>query len=1061
MRANVRDLAQLTLVRPPPGSEANGNASLASDPGAERPLTKPARRPSDTLSRPSDTLSDGAPKAAHGALGVGLFLWASDDRVVPPRLRAAFGRGRFLTSVPVLHPDPHGGPRNAARVIAREGWWLDAGAAAAELATIPLSHLERLSPSVALWTLAAKWVVEIVLRQQVVPAIVPTGDGGTWRGQWRAAPVRGEDRTRLHDLARTMPGVARAWPPQGASSQPLIWTASAALQEFADAAADGLMRAQTDEATPRPTPGTAPDWAIRLARSLAGPQPSFDLRGVAESHLPDTLGLWIAPAAAVGGTGRPVVGFRLAEPKTPRGPWLLSYFLHPDGRDEHIAASELANPSPGLREIVKHMIEPMETLLEALGRCAKVFEPIGRSLKSSTPTSVSVSAAEAWEFITSKGLQLERAGYVVEVPAARSRVGRRRVRARMRLGVEPPDGQPSGGGHGRTGLLAGVVNYRWEACLGDDRLTETEFHELVRAKAPLVHHRGQWVAVDPTDVARLQTLMGEGKGQLDAAEALRLALVGEVLVPETPDARAEVVVEGHVARALAALRQGIAEGPHELATPTALHAELRPYQRRGFAWLHAITELGFGACLADDMGLGKTVQLLSMFAQLVADHTAQGLPGAPRFMVLCPTSVIGNWRREVQRFFPDLHVLIHHGPARATTSAELVERLGSQASVLLTSYALGRRDRELLGAMLFDCVVLDEAQNIKNPEAAQSQAVRHLNAKRRVALTGTPVENRLTELWSIVDFLNPSLLGGQTSFKRQFAVPIERYGDEAAAELLKKVTAPFILRRMKTDPNIAPELPEKAESTRFCPLTREQAALYQSTVDKALEDIVGTELDHERRGRILAMLTAIKQICNHPAHFLKDGATSARRSGKLTRFLQLLDEVLENNGAALVFTQFKEMGHILERVLGERLGRTIPFLHGGLSRQQRDEMVAAFQQPDGSPILILSLRAGGTGLNLTRANHVFHYDRWWNPAVEDQATDRAFRIGQTRDVTVHRMVSQGTLEEQIHQILEDKRQLADRVVGVGETWLSELDDDTLKSIIALGQDAVLEDGGEA
>ena len=1052
MRLNAKDLAHLTLVpRPSIDGLANGPA--------------------------------------------GLFLWATDDRAVPARLRSAFARGHWVTGVRLLFPDPQGVPRLAPR----DGWWLDAGHAAIELASIPISHLPRMSPSVGVWALAAKWTIELVERQQIVPSLVQHGDDEAL-AQWRVAPVRLEDRKRLQALAQALPGVARACPVEpkaprpdrtdrttrpeeprtGSSRRPgdkldtrttdrpaapnaVVLTAAAALQEFADAAADGLLRASTEAEAPKHPPGTAQTWPVRLECALSGPSARFELHGMLESHIPENLRQWTAPATAVGATGRPVIGFRIAEPKNARGPWLLSYHLHPDGGDERIAASELANPSPVVREAIARMAYPEETLLEALGRCANVFQPIARSLANKQPASVSVSATEAWDFITSKGVQLERAGYVVEMPAALSRVGHRRVRARMRLGVE--DAGPA-----RSGLLDGLVNYRWEACLGEDTLTALEFQELVKSKAPLVHHRGQWIAIDPADIARLQALVGddkEGLGTMDAAEALRLALTGAVSMPEAPEALAEVVCEGDVQRSLHALRGGVEQGPQDLEPPKALNAELRPYQRRGFSWLRSITDLGFGACLADDMGLGKTVQLLALFADLTA-RPPQGASGPPRFLVVCPTSVLGNWRREIRRFFPALGVVMHHGPGRAHSLAQLSERIryaahgSSDAPVcVLTSYALGRRDRELLAKVTFECVVLDEAQNIKNPEAAQSQAVRLLSARRRVALTGTPVENRLTELWSIIDFLNPGLLGGQTAFKRQFAVPIERYADEGAAELLKRVTAPFVLRRMKNDPTIAPELPDKNEATRYCPLTREQAALYQTTIDKSLEDIVGMDLGIERRGRILAMLTQIKQICNHPAQFLKDHAVAPKRSGKLTRLLQLIDEVFENDAAALVFTQYREMGFILEQVLTERIGQPIPFLHGGLSRQQRDEMVANFQTPSGPPIIIVSLRAGGTGLNLTRANHVFHYDRWWNPAVEDQATDRAFRIGQTRDVTVHRLVSQGTLEEQIHQLLEEKRQLADRVVGEGETWLSELDDDALKSLIALGQDAVLDDAAGA
>ncbi|MCA9518086.1 MAG: DEAD/DEAH box helicase, partial [Myxococcales bacterium] len=819
-------------------------------------------------------------------------------------------------------------------------------------------------------------------------------------------------------------------------------------QLFLDAAADGLLRTASDLTAP--IPGQGAEWVVRLANGLGGPRHAYPVKGLHDSHLLPHLEQWVAPATRLGDAGRPMVGFRLAEPRATNKPWVLSFHLH-TASGERVSAADLASPAPGVEDVISGMVAPQDTLLEALGRCARVFAPISRSLTGTLPSHVEVDATEAWQFLTQAGLQLERAGYPIEVPSALSRVGRRRVRARMRIGGPSPEGDERAG----SGLLAGLVNYQWEACLGDDTLTAKEFLELAKSKAPLVMHRGDWVAVDPEDVERLKALIGKGAGQVEVAEALRLALAGEVGVPEAVGVQAEVVVDGDVAVALETLLDG-GEVRRDLPVPGSLRAELRPYQQRGYAWLVSVTGVGFGACLADDMGLGKTIQLLSLVA-----HIGGREPGA-RFLVVCPTSVIGNWRREIERFVPHVRSIIHHGAARPATLSELRQRMDGQdkraPAVIITSYALARRDLELLSEVVFDGLVLDEAQNIKNPDAAQSQAVRQLVARRRVALTGTPVENRLTELWSIFDFLNPGLLGKRGTFKQQFAIPIERYGDENAANTLKRVTSPFIMRRLKTDPAIAPELPEKEESVRYCPLTREQAALYQATVDRALGEIQNLGVSMERRGRILAMITAIKQICNHPAHFLRDGVTAARRSGKLTRFLQLVDEVVDSEGHALVFTQYREMGDILEAVLSEHLGENTPFLHGGLTIGQRDAMVADFQRPDGPTAMVVSLRAGGTGLNLTRANHVFHYDRWWNPAVEDQATDRAFRIGQTRDVTVHRMVSQGTMEEQIHQILEEKRMLADKVVGTDETWLSELDDDTLRSLMTLGADAVLEEG---
>jgi SNF2 family DNA or RNA helicase len=450
-----------------------------------------------------------------------------------------------------------------------------------------------------------------------------------------------------------------------------------------------------------------------------------------------------------------------------------------------------------------------------------------------------------------------------------------------------------------------------------------------------------------------------------------------------------------------------------------------------------MAQLGLGAVLADDMGLGKTLQTIALLASRAGD-----LP----HLVVCPTSVVGNWERELARFAPHLTVVRHHGGDRADAAAQI-----PAGAVVVTSYGLVRRDIDLLAAMAWDVVVLDEAQQVKNPAAKAARAVRRLPARQRVALTGTPVENRLSELWAIMDFCNPGLLGRFPRFKERYAVPVERWGDAAAAAALRRLVSPFLLRRTKRDPAVAVDLPAKQEVTVACRLSREQATLYQAAVDAAFDDDLPSGTGIERRGRILALLTALKQICNHPAQYLAEHGPLHGRSGKLDRTVELLSEIVASGDRALVFTQYRAMGHLLARHLGEHLDiGEVPFLHGGVAARNRDALVAAFQEhEDASPVLLISLKAGGTGLNLTRASHVIHFDRWWNPAVEDQATDRAYRIGQDRMVTAHKLVTAGTVEERIATVLDDKRALADAVVGAGEAWIAELDDDQLRDLVSL------------
>ena len=483
--------------------------------------------------------------------------------------------------------------------------------------------------------------------------------------------------------------------------------------------------------------------------------------------------------------------------------------------------------------------------------------------------------------------------------------------------------------------------------------------------------------------------------------------------------------------------------------------ELRHYQRRGLGWMRFLSRLGLGGCLADDMGLGKTATTLAHLVER---------PG--RHLVVCPLSVVHNWETEAARFTPSLPVTVHHGSARSLGNGSDDQGafdLGQphpDRELVVTTYGLLARDIEHLSMTEWATVVLDEAQFVKNPNTKSARAVRRLRAGQRLALTGTPVENRLSELWSILDGVNPGMLGSREKFRHRFSKPIERGDDPAlaaeAATHLRTLTRPFVLRRTKADRSLVPDLPDKIEQIAYAGLTREQALLYQKVVDELLEDAKAAQ-GMKRRGLILAALTKLKQICNHPMNALGDTGRIAGRSGKLARFDELVDELVEVGERALVFTQYVDMGGILQRHLTDRFGWQTPFLHGGVARKQRTDMIAAFQDPatttgERPPLLIVSLKAGGTGLNLTAASQVIHYDRWWNPAVENQATDRAWRLGQKRTVLVHKLVCEGTVEERIDKLISDKQALADVVVGAGESWLSELSTSDLQELVQLDVD---------
>lgn len=742
--------------------------------------------------------------------------------------------------------------------------------------------------------------------------------------------------------------------------------------------------------------------------------------------------------------------------------WSLSFHLQPIGAEEVLvdAADIWLLSSESVTIEGRRIDSPQELLLAELGRASRLYKPLERALDESEPVDVELKTTEAYEFLREIRPLLREQGFGVIEPgwfgSTTSRLG-----AKLMLDSDPmedpldPANAPTVAGASQLGLDA-LVGYQWQIAVGDVTLTLKEFEELAERKTPLVQINGKWVEIRPEDVeAAIKFIRENPGGEMSVGEAIRMAFGADARTSglhvtglETTGWLADVFGGSAAGEALPVLNQ-----------PTDFQGTLRPYQLRGYSWLSFLERFGFGACLADDMGLGKTIQLLAILSGEREEATAKGTRDQilPTLLVV-PTSVVGNWVRETERFCPHLDAMIHHGPARLT-GTEFIKR-AAKADLVVTTYALANRDQDVLSAMQWGRLVLDEAQFIKNPAAKQAQAVRQINAKSRIALTGTPVENRLSELWSIMDFLNPGYLGSPGTFRKKFAVPIEKYRDDAKSMQLRSLVRPFVLRRLKSDPKVVGDLPPKVESREYCHLTNEQAELYEQTVKRMLSDVDATE-GIKRRGIVLSALVKLKQICNHPAQALKEhvkGSTtppSPARSGKTTRLIEMLDEIMAAGDQALIFSQFRQMGHLLATTLRHSLDREVLFLHGGTPRLQRQKLVDEFQKADGSaPIMLVSLRAGGVGLNLTAANHVFHFDRWWNPAVENQATDRAYRIGQTRTVQVHKFVCRGTLEERIDEMLETKSQLAEQIVGSGEQWLTELDTDALRDLLTLRSDAV-------
>ena len=903
---------------------------------------------------------------------------------------------------------------------------------------------------------AAKLALELLARGRVLPTLARREEH--WLARWQPVVIDPHDSERVRLLAASMPPLLRA--EVGLSEERRLPEAVVAdvLGGVVDACARRFLSGGPLARRSRRRSHSAVEaWLAALI--AADPVASADQMELAA--LAEQLEQWRHTLERYAAHRTFRTCFRLSPPEGPPersadgiatevdggaptpASWRVEILLQAkDDPSMLVPAREVWSSNGGGLSVLGRQIEdPQERLLGGLGHALRLWPELEPALHAPAPTGVELGADAAFRFLRDAVPALEQSGFGVLAPAWW------RKPLRLKLKAEPSREWEQGSGlFGVEGLCA----YEWRIAVGDVSLSVSELRELAALKLPLVMSRGQWIVLRPEDVEAALKFFEtrEERGEAPAAELLRETLALDAGGDELPEP--EIESTGWLSDLLSTDGERKLK---EIPTPAAFEGELRLYQQRGLAWLSFLSSLGLGACLADDMGLGKTPQTLAL---LLAEREPRGSRKrvGPTLLV-CPMSVVGNWQREAERFAPSLRVLVHHGSGRL--KHRKFASAARRADLVITTYALATRDRETLAEVKWERVALDEAQNIKTRDAKQTRAIRSLPARHRIALTGTPVENRLTELHSIADFLNPGLLGSAAAFKSAYANPIERWRDPRATERLRRATGPFILRRLKTDKAIITDLPDKIEMRVDCHLTKEQATLYQAVVEEMLEKAERAE-GIERSGIILAALMKLKQVCNHPAHLLKDHSELGGRSGKLARLEEILAEALVEGDKALCFTQFSEFGHRLRGHLQERLGREVLFLHGGTSKNLRDEMVERFQSDGGPPLFVLSLKAGGTGLNLTAASHVVHFDRWWNPAVEDQATDRAFRIGQRKNVQVRKLMCVGTLEERIDTLIVEKKDLAERIVGTGERWITELDTAQLRELVTLSHDAIAESG---
>jgi len=936
--------------------------------------------------------------------------------------------------------------------------------------------IKHYSNSIKTWAFLTKLIFEQLNKGQFIPILEQFADK-KYLGQWRLLLKTPNDNIRFKTILSNS-----SWPvfclpinfinDNEALKTDGLWHPSYLFSIFMDKVGDHLIRSTlkkskfqtfsefySTEITKEKDQGFKLGWDYKFLKSLIRNDPSFNVEEYYETILPALIANWTQSAQGFALKHGFTFNLELKYPKRPEDDWPLIFNLSLQDGAKTIPLNELWERNNVKRKEIQKFFEEdehyFEIILRALGIASKIFPPIKRALQGKIQHKINLNSKEVMDFLKYPKDLLIQNGFNIILPEVFTRSGEQRLSARLIIRSIGDKKLQKGTSPLLTSMfdINSMLEYKWEANVEGKKISEEDFNYLINSKEPLINLNGKWILVDQQDIEGLKDIKDSGKKNY--MEVLKLGLNGKIQLQEN-GTEYEVIVEGELNNIIEKIQS--IESFDEISCPSSFQGKLRLYQQTGLNWMGNMIKFNFGLCLADDMGLGKTIQIIAFLLYLKQDFPNN--PGST--LIVCPTSILFNWHRELKNFAPDLEVILHHGPKRIKKAAGIPEFLKPHR-IYLTSYGTLRNDIDFFETIEFSGIIIDESQNMKNYASKQTQAITKLKSQYRICLSGTPIENRLLELWSLFNFLNPGLLGTRPEFQEKFILPIERFQNQESIDKLKLIISPFIMRRVKSDKSIINDLPEKNEMKIFLELSEEQVKLYKELVENTLKELGSLSTEKRKKtGLILGLLVKLKQICNHPHQYLKISIPSiddddklmeiVSQSPKLERLLEMTDEVISNGEKILIFTQFTKMGDILQKIFEYKYKFKILYFHGGVPEKNRREIIDQFQSEDieSPPILILSLKAGGTGLNLTQGNTVIHFDRWWNPAVEDQATDRAYRIGQKSVVNVYKFIINGTIEEKIDLLLEEKRDLADKIVtSSGESWISDLTDEKLKELLML------------